>query len=79
MIASEPTVWSYTTYDGWWCWTCEGMGCAEGGTEDCRCCGGGGEHEDVLPPPCAPRAALTGLDLRWWGIAPPVGEEARPR
>src|SRR5438105_8110288 len=53
------------TYEGWWCWQCDGLGGPD--DEPCPCCGGGGEHDQVLPPPCAPPAAWTGLDRRWWG------------
>ena len=58
---------SYATYTGWWCWVCQGLG-GRDGEYDCICCCSLGEHETVLPPPCAPPAALTGLDRRWWGL-----------
>ena len=62
---------SYATYGGWWCWACDGGGC--------ECCGHTGEHTGVLPPPCAPPAALTGLDRRWWGIGADDEDTEVPR
>jgi hypothetical protein len=59
----------YLRFDGWWCWWCAGLGGPDATeTADCICCRGEGEHEGVLPPRCAPAAALTGLDRKWWGI-----------
>ncbi len=79
----EPhqVVFSYATYAGWWCWRCSGLGGPGDGITDaeCVCCRGSGEHEQVLPPPCAPPAALTGLDRRWWGIGADDEETEVPR
>lgn len=59
----------YLTVDGWWCWWCQGLGGPRDVlSADCICCRGQGEHDGVLPPPCAPPAARTGLDPQWWGM-----------
>ena len=67
--APAPALISYDTYDGWWCWRCDGLGGpADGADAQCICCRGWGEHDQVLPPRCAPPAAMEGIDRRWWGI-----------
>lgn len=70
-LEPREVVVSYATYAGWWCWGCDGAGC--------ECCGQTGEHAGVLPPPCAPPAAPTGLDRRWWGIGADDEDTEVPR
>lgn len=70
----------YLTIAGWWCWLCQGLGGPRAiVTADCICCRGMGEHEGVLPPRCAPRAAVTGLDRTWWGMGADDEDTEVPR